>query len=394
MHLYLHVPFCARRCSYCDFAIAVRRMVPSDRYADAVLREWALRQDHPGWALTSHVETAYFGGGTPSRLNPSAITRILDRIASLRPIARDAEITLEANPEDVSPVAAGAWRRAGVNRVSLGVQSFDPTVLSWMHRTHTVEQVPRAVATLRDAGVTDLSLDLIFGLPAALGRRWDEDLEAALALQPTHLSLYGLTVEAGTPLARWTERGEVTPVDEERYAAEFLLADAELTRAGYRHYEVSNYARDGARARHNGAYWRRAPFLGLGPSAHSGWGCDRQWNLREWTAYETAMREGLDPIGGGETLDDTEVALEELYLGLRTADGVSAELVDRGSRESWIGSGWALEQGGRVCLTPEGWLRLDALVGSVRDAGRTPGSRADAWSLAASVFEQQDRVSR
>ncbi len=379
MHLYLHVPFCARRCSYCDFAIAVRRVVPSDRYADAVLREWTQKQDHPAWALTADVQTVYFGGGTPSRLDAFAIGRILDRIASDRPVAADAEITLEANPEDVSTAAAVAWRKAGVNRVSLGVQSFDPAVLGWMHRTHTAEQVPRAVATLRDAGVTDQSLDLIFGLPAALGRRWEQDLAAALALEPTHLSLYGLTVEQGTPLARWTERGEVTPVDEERYAAEFLLADTELTRAGYRHYEVSNYARDGRRARHNGAYWRRAPFLGLGPSAHSGWGRERQWNLREWTAYEIAVGEGLAPIGGRERLDDAAVALEELYLGLRTADGVSAELVDRGSRESWIGSGWALKEGGRLRLTPEGWLRLDALVASVRDARRESVDRAAAW---------------
>lgn len=372
MHLYIHVPFCARRCSYCDFAIAVRRVIPSDRYAEAVLSEWARKQDHPAWAPTPEVQTVYFGGGTPSRLEPAAIRRILERIAADRPIARDAEITLEANPEDVSPRTAAAWRGAGINRVSLGVQSFDPAVLGWMHRTHSAEQVPRAVATLRDAGVAHLSLDLIFGLPAALGRRWDQDLAAALALEPTHLSLYGLTVEAGTPLARWTERGEVTPVDEERYAAEFLAADTALTGAGYRHYEVSNYAREGRRARHNGAYWRRAPFLGLGPSAHSGWGRVRQWNLREWAAYEIAVREGLDPTDDREYLDDAAVALEELYLGLRTADGVPAGLVDPGSLVSWTASGWALERGGRVRLTPEGWLRLDALVASLAQGDPAP----------------------
>ncbi|MBA3260692.1 MAG: radical SAM family heme chaperone HemW [Gemmatimonadales bacterium] len=369
MHLYFHVPFCARRCSYCDFAIAVRRVIPSDRYADAVLSEWTRKQDHPAWADAPEVQTVYFGGGTPSRLDPTALGRILERIAADRPIAPDAEITLEANPEDVSPRAAAAWRGAGVNRVSLGVQSFDPAVLGWMHRTHTAEQVPRAVATLRDAGVADLSLDLIFGLPAALGRRWDQDLAAALALEPTHLSLYGLTVEAGTPLARWTERGEVTPVDEERYAAEFLAADTALTGAGYRHYEVSNYARDGRRARHNGAYWRRAPFLGLGPSAHSGWGRERQWNVREWVAYDIAVGKDLDPTDDRECLDDGAVALEELYLGLRTADGVPTGLVDPGSLVSWTASGWAMEEGGRVRLTPEGWLRLDALVASPAQGG-------------------------
>ncbi len=367
VHLYLHVPFCARRCSYCDFAIAVRRLVPSDRYVDAVLHEWSLRRDHAVWAHSPSVETVYFGGGTPSRLHFGSLERLLGRIAADRWIEPDSEITLEANPEDVTPSTAAAWSAAGINRVSLGVQSFDPGVLRWMHRTHSADQVPRAVAVLRDAGVADVSLDLIFGLPAALERRWEEDLERALALDPAHLSLYGLTVEAGTPLARWTERGQVSPVDEERYATEFLAADVLLAAEGYEHYEVSNYSRPGHRARHNSAYWRRAPFLGLGPSAHSGWDRDRQWNLREWAAYEAALRGGLDPVAGGERLDDTAVMLERLYLGLRTADGVSAGSVGPATRERWIAGAWAVETLGRLRLTAEGWLRLDALV-----AGATP----------------------
>lgn len=367
VHIYLHVPFCARRCSYCDFAIAIRRVVPSDRYADAVLCEWSSRQDHPAWTLSTEVKTVYFGGGTPSRLEPFSIARILGGIAADRPVAPDAEITLEANPEDVTPETAAAWRGAGVNRVSLGVQSFDPAVLRWMHRTHTAEQVPRAAAALRDAGVADLSIDLIFGLPATLGRRWDDDLAAALALNPAHLSVYGLTVEAGTPLSRWTERGDVAPVDEECYAAEFLVAHAQLTGAGYDHYELSNYARAGHRARHNGGYWRRAPFLGLGPSAHSGWGRERHWNTREWAAYERAIREGTDPVAGRERLGEAAVALEELYLGLRTSDGIPAERLDGATRKSWVASRWASEAGSRLQLTAEGWLRLDALVASIRE---------------------------
>lgn len=378
MHVYLHVPFCARRCSYCDFAIAVRRHVPSERYADAVLAEWRRKQDHPAWSHSGEIATVYFGGGTPSRLEPAAIGRILDRIAADRAIAPGAEITLEANPEDVSPDAAAAWRSAGVNRVSFGVQSFDPGALRWMHRTHTAEQVPQAVAALRKAGLDDLSLDLIFGLPAALGRRWDDDLSLALALAPDHLSLYGLTVEAGTPLGRWTDRGEVVPVDEERYAAEFLAADAVLAAAGYQHYEVSNYARPGHRALHNSAYWRRAPFLGFGPSAHSGWGVEREWNLREWAAYELAMREGGDPVAGRERLDKEAVDLEELYLGLRTADGIGVERVPTAVRTAWVSSGWALDSGDRLQLTPEGWLRLDALVGSLLESRRPPAAPAGA----------------
>ena len=366
MHVYLHVPFCARRCSYCDFAIAVRRDAPSAAYADAALREWAAWQGHEIWAESSTVESVYFGGGTPSRLDPGVIGRMLERMAGDRAIATDAEVTLEANPDDVTLEAARAWRAGGVNRVSLGVQSFDPAVLDWMHRTHSAEQIGAAVAALRDAGIPELSLDLIFGLPAAHRRDWDGDLRQALALQPDHLSLYGLTIEDHTPLARWTARGEVAPVDEDRYAAEFLEADARLGQAGYEHYEVSNYALPGRRARHNSAYWRRAPFIGIGPSAHSGWGAHRRWNLREWAAYERAMAAGESPVAGAESLDGQAVQLEALYLGLRTREGVSADRLPRATARSWIEAGWAAASGSAVRLTAEGWLRLDALTAAAK----------------------------
>lgn len=366
VHLYIHVPFCARRCSYCDFAIAVRREVPSRRFVDAVLQEWTAWQAHPIWAEAGKVQTVYFGGGTPSRLAPAAIGELLEGIARVRPIVGGAEVTLEANPDDVTPAAARAWRASGVNRVSLGVQSFDPSVLQWMHRTHTAEQVAPAVEALRSAGISDLSLDLIFGLPAALDRDWERDLAGAFALDPDHLSLYGLTVEAHTPLGRWAERGEVTPVDEDRYAAEFLAADRALQEQGFEHYEVSNAARPGRRARHNGAYWLRAPFIGLGPSAHSGFGRMRQWNLRDWAAYDRAAAGHRSLVEGREELSAGDVALEELYLGLRTSDGLSADRLPPETAAGWTSAGWAqAAPGGRLRLTAEGWLRLDALVASV-----------------------------
>lgn len=365
MHLYLHVPFCARRCSYCDFAIAVRREVPTDAYVSAVSREWEGWQAHESWAGSEVVDTIYFGGGTPSRLDPRGIAAILGRIAADREVSPTVEVTLEANPDDVSVERAAAWAVAGVNRVSLGAQSFEPAVLAWMHRTHSAPQIGAAVEVLRGAGICDLSLDLIFGLPASLGRRWRDDLERVLALGPDHLSLYGLTVEDHTPLARWAARGEVVPVDETRYAAEFLEADEVLGRAGYEHYEVSNYARAGRRARHNGAYWRRAPFIGLGPSAHSGWGRNRQWNLREWSAYERAMAAGESPVAGAERLDEEAIELERLYLGLRTAEGIPAGTLPAEVGVAWRSSGWATASDGRIRLTPEGWLRLDALAAAV-----------------------------
>jgi oxygen-independent coproporphyrinogen III oxidase len=367
VHLYFHVPFCARRCSYCDFAIAVRREVPSDAYVEAVLREWSSWQTDPVWELSPEVQTIYFGGGTPSRLVPASIGRLIERIGGDRPISGDAEITLEANPEDVTPEAAAAWRAGGVNRVSLGVQSFDPAVLQWMHRTHTVDHVPQAVRALRRAGVEDLSLDLIFGLPPALGRDWPADLERAFTLEPEHLSLYGLTVEAHTPLGRWTDRGEVIPVDEDRYAAEFLIAHSALCGRGYEHYEISNAARPGHRARHNSAYWRRAPFIGLGPSAHSGFQNERRWNVREWASYQKLVEAGKSPLEGRELLDPAAVSLEELYLGLRTTEGLALNRVPQRLAEQWERQGWASQSAGQLQLTSEGWLRLDALVPAIKE---------------------------
>jgi oxygen-independent coproporphyrinogen III oxidase len=365
VHLYVHVPFCARRCTYCDFAIAVRRAVPTDDFVETIITEWRGWQAHPAWANSPEVETVYFGGGTPSHLDPSGIAGILARIDADRPIAAGAEITLEANPDDVTPASAAAWRAAGINRVSLGVQSFEPAVLSWMHRTHTVEQVPAAVEAVRAAGIADLSLDLIFGLPAALGRVWQRDLERALALDPEHLSLYGLTVEEHTPLGRWTAAGRVSPVDDERYAEEFLFAHDALVAAGYEHYEVSNAGRGGRRARHNSAYWRRAPFIGLGPSAHSGFGAERRWNLREWQAYHDAAVAGRSLVAGQEVLGPEAVALEEMYLGLRTREGVLAARLPVQVRAAWYADGWARLEGDCLVLTAEGWLRLDALAASL-----------------------------
>lgn len=372
MHVYIHVPFCARRCSYCDFAIAVRREIPSRGFVDAVLREWGGWQEHAAWAESPEVRTVYLGGGTPSRLEPESVGELLDGIARARTVAPDAEITLEANPDDVSAAATAAWKAAGVNRVSLGVQSFDPGVLRWMHRTHTADQVPPAVEAIREAGIDDVSLDLIFGLPEALDRDWDRDLDCAFALSPDHLSLYGLTIEPHTPLGRWAGRGEVTPVDEERYAAEFLAADRALADHDFEHYEVSNAARPGRRARHNGSYWRRESLIGLGPSAHSGFGGTRQWNLREWSAYERAGREGRGVVEGSEQLSPAAVALEEVYLGLRTTDGLPLERLDPETVAAWTSAGWALATGDRLRLTAEGWLRLDALVGSVATEGPRP----------------------
>jgi oxygen-independent coproporphyrinogen-3 oxidase len=365
MHLYLHVPFCARRCSYCDFAIAVRREVPSAQYVDAMLAEWQRLLDQDGWVRDSPVTTVHLGGGTPSRLAPREVVRLLDGLRQRVEFAADAELALEANPDDVSAEAVACWREGGINRVSLGVQSFDDRVLQWMHRTHDASQVGKAVETLRRSGIENVSLDLIFALPAALERHWARDLDAALALEPTHLSLYGLTVEPGTPLGRWAARGECRTTDDETYAAEYVAAAERFGVAGWDHYEVSNAARPGFRSRHNQAYWQRHNYLGLGPSAHSAHGRMRRWNIRAWAAWQQAVVEGRPTVEASETLSDAQELLERRYLGLRRSNGVETELIPAEARVRWIEAGWARPSEGRIALTVEGWLRLDALIASI-----------------------------
>ena len=366
MHLYLHVPFCLRRCSYCDFSIAIRKRIPAREWGEAIRGELRITG-----AVTGPLETIYFGGGTPSLLSPEAIGAVLLDAASSTPLLDAVEVTLEANPEDVTSDGAAAWRKAGVNRVSLGAQCFDDQVLHWMHRSHDAARIGEAVRTLRAAGIDNISLDLIFGLPAELYRDWPRDLDAACSLGPSHLSLYGLTVEERTPLARWISRGATTPPDEERYAEEYLVAHERLGAAGYQFYEVSNAAREGRRSRHNSAYWSGRAYRGLGPAAHSYDGRARRWNLSAWAAYARAIAAGRSPVESEEVLSGPQRELERVYLGLRTVDGLPSAAFPPDRPTAWTRLGWVVEDRGRLRCTPEGWLRLDSLVGDLTGDGIT-----------------------
>lgn len=365
-HVYVHVPFCRRRCVYCDFSIAVRRTVPSARYASAVLGELHNRAETAG-ITAEELETVYFGGGTPSLLDVEALERVLLGIEDWAGGPPTGGVTLEANPEDVTPDRAKAWRAAGITRVSLGVQSFQDSVLSWMHRPHDASAVPAAVDALRSAGIEDLSLDLIIGLPDVAGPNLGEDLERTLALGPDHLSVYTLTVEPRTPLGKWAARGIVDPAPDERHALEFLAVHDVLTAVGFEHYEVSNYALPGRRSMHNAAYWSGRSYLGLGPGAHSFLGSVRSWNLDPWVAYERSAADGKPTTEGQEALSPAQERLERVYLALRTAEGVATDQVAVGSEAATLAaaSGWAAFGDGRVRLTPEGWLRLDSLAGAL-----------------------------
>lgn len=359
-HVYVHVPFCARRCAYCDFSIAVRRVVPDSEYVDALRRELDARfsRETP-W----NADTLYFGGGTPSRLGPAGVASMLEVARARIELVPGAEVTLEANPEDVTDDAVTVWRDAGVNRVSLGAQSFDDRVLTWMHRSHDAAAIGRAVDAIRRGGIENLSLDLIFALPAELDRDWREDVRRALALEPEHLSLYGLTVEPHTPIGRWQARGELVESPEERYESEFLFAHETLAGAGLEHYEVSNFGRPGRHSRHNSAYWALGPYAGVGPSAHEFDGSVRRWNRSVYRDWAKAVSSGEDPIAGSEVVEADSRVAEQVYLGLRSVDGLSLTDAESERVAPWIEAGWAaLRPDGRILLTPLGWLRLDALA--------------------------------
>ncbi len=389
-HLYIHVPFCSRRCSYCDFSIAVRSNTPVDEYITALRRE----VDGLAELESANLDTVYLGGGTPSRLGGLGINGVLTSVRDRATIARDAEITIEANPDDVNDMAAAHWFAAGVNRVSLGSQSFDDAALKWMHRTHDSSQIDRAVRTLRRAGVDNISLDLIFALPADLKRSWESDLVRALDLEPAHLSLYGLTVEARTPIARWADRGATVQGSEETYEEEFLAAHEMMTAVGFDHYEVSNFARPGHASRHNSAYWTGAPYAGVGPSAHSFDGATRRWNVSAYSEWNRRLERGETVIAGEELLTEENRVVEEVYLGLRTRRGLAIHADEVSRIETWESAGWAVVEGAvasdqpingvareaaeasRVRLTPTGWLRLDGLAADLTAHRSGPASTA------------------
>jgi oxygen-independent coproporphyrinogen-3 oxidase len=302
-----------------------------------------------------------------------ALARLLGehRVASA-----DIEWTAEANPESFGADVAEAWREAGVNRVSLGVQSFHEPTLRWMGRLHGAEGARRAVHVAKEAGFANVSVDLVFGLPASLGRPWSADLTEALALDVPHVSLYGLSVEPATALGRAVAEGREPPVDEERYREEFLEAAEMLRGAGYEHYEVSNFARPGYASRHNAVYWDGRPYVGLGNGAHSYRHPVRRWNVRDWALYRERVMAGETPEEGRETVDAAAESLERAWLSLRTSHGVSlGDLSDDANRlvEFWLRTGLAEVVGSRARLTPGGWLLLDRLAVEL-DAATAPAA--------------------
>ncbi|TFD23926.1 radical SAM family heme chaperone HemW [Cryobacterium lyxosi] len=376
--VYLHVPFCRVRCGYCDFntytATELRGVKQSDYASQAVLEvDAAARILTASGVPAREVATVFFGGGTPTLLPVTDLTRMLAAVREQWGLADGAEVTTEANPDSVDAAYLGALADAGFTRVSFGMQSAVPHVLATLERTHDPERVPLVVEWARAAGL-DVSLDLIYGTPGESLANWRTSLEQALSLQPDHLSAYSLIVEDGTKLARQIRRGEIAPTDDDQQADFYELADELLAAAGYDWYEVSNWATsDAHRSRHNLAYWTGQDWWGVGPGAHSHVGGVRWWNVKHPAAYSERMLGGLSPAAGRETLDAPTRELERILLQSRIRTGIPVASLSAAGRvevagliaDELINARAALT--GTVELTLRGRLLADAVVRRLSD---------------------------
>ncbi|SHK12613.1 oxygen-independent coproporphyrinogen-3 oxidase [Desulfatibacillum alkenivorans DSM 16219] len=317
--LYIHVPFCKKKCRYCDFySVTDDSAMPA--YIQALKREMQIREWDAG-----PFDTVFFGGGTPSVLPPGRVAEILERASLIYGIAPDAEVTLEANPGTVSQSDLEAFRSAGVNRISLGVQSLDDQTLQFLGRIHSAFEARLALDWAMEAGFDSVGCDLIYGVPGQTKKSWTKDLEGVLAYGPDHLSCYMLTIEESTPLGLMLERGEFSPMDEGRVGELFLHTSDFLENEGFLHYEISNFARGREKTcRHNLHYWNHAPYLGLGPAAHSYSGETRQWNISDLDQYLELIQAGNSAVEEEESLTTSQHMLEWLYVGLRQAKGIEA----------------------------------------------------------------------
>ena len=363
--LYVHVPFCLQRCHYCDFAVTRSAEPPVSEWIACLGQDLIQWREELGGPGQHRVDTIFIGGGTPSLLGGAGMESLAGLLA--RHFDWDAgrlEWTVEANPGSLTADAARRWRDLGVNRLSIGVQSFDDGALHWLGRLHDSAGATSAIERAREAGFENVSVDLIFGLPTDVPRSWGDDLKRAVSLGVTHVSAYGLTAEPRTPLGKMVANGRVRMPDEGVYADEYSETVNILSMYDFKQYEVSNFALDGYECRHNWHYWIGSEYLGLGPSAHSHVGGRRIWNVTQWQAYRDAARSGASVREGYEIPTRADRRLESLWLGLRTrrgidvaAHGIEADLVSH-----WVAEGWASISDGILRLTPEGWLRMDGLV--------------------------------
>ncbi|MBE6298699.1 MAG: radical SAM family heme chaperone HemW [Bacteroidales bacterium] len=366
--LYIHIPFCKQRCNYCAFYSSTLYNM-REEYVAALTKELFLRKDY---AHGKAIETIYFGGGTPSTLSIEQLQRICSTIYSAYPVANSPEVTIECNPDDLTPEFLEALRPLPFNRISMGVQSFNDAQLQRLGRRHTAEGARTAVGNARKAGYTNISIDLMFALPGSTPQQWLEDLDSAIALKPQHLSAYNLMYEEGTPLYRALCNGSITELSEEENLEQFRMLIESMKKAGYRHYEISNFALPGYESRHNSNYWNDTPYIGCGAAAHSYNGTEREWNIADIKEYIKGIESGnrkfeIEHLSEEERYNDT------ILTRLRTAEGLPLEWMrDNFSDklnsymlrtiEKEIALGNLQENNRQVSLTEKGIFISDAVI--------------------------------
>jgi oxygen-independent coproporphyrinogen-3 oxidase len=359
--LYIHVPFCRSKCPYCHFYSTTSLGLIPD-WLEAVKKEALLYQ-----GLFSSFDTVYFGGGTPSLLSPAVLGELVEFFQNRFCLSEDCEITLEANPGDLDRETTRELRKTGLNRLSLGVQSFSEEDLMFLGRRHRVPEAVQAIEACRSAGFENLGIDLIFGLPGQTSVHWQKGLALALSFEPEHISTYQLTLEEGTPLGNGVAQGRVRLWGEEKSAQSYLETSRILESRGYLHYEVSNFARGENRiSRHNRKYWQQVPYLGLGPSAHSFLNHRRWWNPASLEEYLDRLRGGQKPAAGEEVLSPDQMRMESLLLGFRNREGVAVDQLRLNpTRRAVLAELEASQkinwQKNRLVPTPRGYLMADRL---------------------------------
>ena len=369
--LYIHIPFCASRCIYCGF-YSTTLMELRDRYVDALCQEMALRQEalvQQGLPLPS-LDTIYIGGGTPSQLSPRHLKILFDHINKVFS-NKATEVTIEMNPDDVTEEYAHALSQLSVNRVSMGAQTFDDTRLRFLNRRHNARQVPQAVKTLREAGISNISIDLMYGFPGETIDNWQDDITKALDLGVEHLSAYCLMIEEGTVLYEKMRNGEnerMRECDEELERQMYYTLTERLKAAGYEHYEISNFALPGRRSRHNSSYWTDLPYIGLGAAAHSYDGRSRCWNVADIRQYINGIENG-SPVIDQEWLNDDSRYNDRVMLSLRTCEGIDLSTLQPADRtyllslaQKYIDNRLLTAEGDHLRLSNEGLFVSDMIM--------------------------------
>lgn len=368
--LYIHIPFCKSRCIYCGFYSTVS-LASRQRYVEAVCREMELRSLKADGCQVQ-IDTIYLGGGTPSQLTPDQLRQLflyINKVYAPNP----QEVTIEVNPDDVTPAYAALLSELPINRISMGAQTFDNGRLGFLHRRHTAQQVVQAVRQLRDAGFDNISIDLMYGFPNESLSQWEHDIDAALSLHVEHLSAYCLMIEEGTVLHERMQQGcgEMPPCDEDTERQMYDVLIDRLTAAGYEHYELSNFAKPGHRSLHNSSYWQDVPYIGLGAAAHSYSMNQRTWNVSDIRQYMEAIEEGRIPFEA-EWLDDDTRYNDRITVTLRTREGLDLTMLkDRYRRyceheaQRFIDSGLLRRCGNRLVLTRQGLFVSDYIMSSL-----------------------------